>query len=210
MCSKPTRRMLFESHHRFCAKSSPLSVATDVIMGLKLIIPKHIWNAYNPSSIQSNQSTTQKRFVRRISTTRDCNTKLYRFHYGGIQRKRTGKRKNEIDHEGPCLKVTCGSCLEWHSEMVWERGGMPTTRRYHGQDHQQQLATRGAPVKMTHSEYCMPTQRKLAGKVKAERIAVRASLQRQCNVRLQFVSQRGKKRFEALVKKYERRERRRM
>lgn len=179
-------------------------------MGLILIIPKHIWNAYSPSNVQSNQSTTQKRLVRRISTTRDCNMKLYQFHYGGIQRKRTGNRKNEIGYEGPCLKVTCGSCLEWHPEMVWERGGMPTTGRYYDQSHQKQLATRGAPADMMHNEYCMPTQKKLAREFKAERTGRGATLQRKCNVRLQFVSQRGKKRFEALVKKYERREKRRM
>lgn len=163
-------------------------------MGLKIIIPKHIWNAYRPAHLQCD--ATERRSL--CIASRDCKIKLFRFHYGGVTRKQRGKFKNAISYEGPCLKPTCASCLEWHPDRVWEGAGM---RGSEDGERADELAARGVPVSMTHSDERCPTSRKPAGRVQS-------IPQKQCNVRLKLSSQRGKRKFRTLVRQYEGRERR--
>jgi hypothetical protein len=78
-----------------------------------------------------------------------------------------------------------------------------TTKECHDWDQQQQLATRGYPVRMTQGEYYLSAAR---NQIRIERTEASAIPQRRRNVKLAFVSQRGKNRFRALVWRYERRE----
>ncbi|KAF1844095.1 uncharacterized protein K460DRAFT_263578, partial [Cucurbitaria berberidis CBS 394.84] len=104
--------------------------------GLKIKIPKGIWNSHDPNSHKVTKSGPRLR-LKVTPSTRDnisraatqpqpisskerthCKVKLWRFHYGGPKRKGKGKSENEITYEQPCLKPTCANCWRWHSQLV--------------------------------------------------------------------------------------------
>ena len=184
-------------------------------MDRRIRIPWNIWNHYAPTddqheptgrrqnqTSQSSPPRTRQLEIRipahiwnayaladdqprrverkRVSrATRSCNVKLSGFQYGGPARKQRGKYKNDISFVQPCFKPTCASCLRWHPHAVRENS-----------EDSEEPATRDAPVRITRS------------------MSRSMSRQQQRIVQLSFTSQQGKRRFAALIQRYERRQRR--
>jgi hypothetical protein len=107
---------------------------------LILRFPRDIWNASDPDALtetirvakpthpseptvpcskvgaKKKTGTKAQQFPRgRISK---CKSNLYRFHYGGTQRRVTGKNRNHIELEQPCLAPTCPTCQYWHPHLL--------------------------------------------------------------------------------------------
>lgn len=110
-------------------------------MGLKIRIPKHIWNAYQPDIhihngmklvpklslklrhppappfLQNGVVNRRKRDSSR-NHPKSCKARLFHFHYGGPYRQHKGRWQNEITYEQPCLRKTCQNCAKWHPHLV--------------------------------------------------------------------------------------------
>ena len=105
-------------------------------MGLKIRIPRRLWNAYKRPACRYTRSAPQLKFKLRVPvpiTIHDthasepevtanepahCKVKLFRFHHGGPQRQRKGQWQNEVMYEQPCLQPTCPNCRRWHGHLL--------------------------------------------------------------------------------------------
>ena len=149
-------------------------------MKLKVRIPAHIWNAY--ALTDDRPKVTERKSVTRAP--KSCKTKLSAFQFGGPARKQRGKHMNDVSLAQPCFEPTCANCLKNNRHGIQE--DLSTRASKHAKRVLEEPATSGAPVRMMRA----------------------MSRQQQRIVQLLFKSQRGRRRFTALVRRYERRERR--
>ena len=123
-------------------------------MGLKIRIPKHIWNDYQPEAHfhRSNRPFSKPRLILRLppaptaikarqvrrrkhnsshNEPTSCKAKLHQFHYGGPHRQQKGKWQNSITYQQPCLQRTCPNCVKWHPHLVRELAQSPVVKAFH-------------------------------------------------------------------------------
>ena len=192
-------------------------------MGLKITVPKHIWNAYGPLQSKSIGIGTSRATTR----SKNCKIKLTRFHYGGPKRRIRGQWSNEITYEQPCLQLTCISCREWYPHLLGDqalpgasghdsdstkgRSAKSTIGDEHSETsttHQPPAITFGVTVNMTTNVPVPPSLAKTNPR-KHKRVELRPTPRRRCHVQLRFLSRQGKKAFKALVRKHQREEKKR-
>jgi hypothetical protein len=126
-------------------------------MGLKIKIPRRLWNAYKQPACKYTRSATRPKLKLRVPvhvTTHDtpapesegtargpahCKVKLFRFHHGGPQRQRIGRWQNEITYEQPCLQPTCPNCRRWHAHLL-QQHQFPDSGRLGGRPAQEPIS----------------------------------------------------------------------